>query len=84
MAGEIGLFEAMGTQRAIRYFKGDAVPREAVERLLEAATRAPSGTNRQMWHFCRGARCDVAGEVGGCVSEGGAQCAAALGVAAGG
>ena len=48
---DIGLFEAMGTQRAIRYFKGDAVPREAVERLLEAATRAPSGTNRQMWHF---------------------------------
>ena len=51
MTQELGLFEAMGTQRAIRYFKADAVPREAVERLLEAATRAPSGTNRQMWHF---------------------------------
>ena len=51
MTQEIGLFEAMGTQRAIRYFKRDAVPPDAIERLLEAATRAPSGTNRQMWHF---------------------------------
>ena len=51
MTQEIGLFEAMGTQRAIRYFKRDAVPRDAIERLLEAATKAPSGTNRQMWHF---------------------------------
>ena len=51
MADEIGLFEAMRTQRAIRYFKPDPVPRDVLERLLEAATKAPSGTNRQMWHF---------------------------------
>lgn len=51
MANEIGLFEAMRTQRAIRYFKPDPVPRDVLERLLEAATKAPSGTNRQMWHF---------------------------------
>ena len=51
MTDEIGLFEAMYTQRAIRYFKSDPVPKEAIDRILEAASKAPSGTNRQMWHF---------------------------------
>ena len=51
MADEIGLFEAMHTQRAIRYFKPDPVPEELLTKLLEAASKAPSGTNRQMWHF---------------------------------
>ena len=51
MSDEIGLFEAMHTQRAIRYFKSDPVPEEALDKILEAASKAPSGTNRQMWHF---------------------------------
>lgn len=51
MTDEIGLFEAMLTQRAIRYFKPDPVPRELLDKILEAASKAPSGTNRQMWHF---------------------------------
>jgi nitroreductase len=48
---EIGLFEAMFTQRAIRRFKADPVPREMVARVLEAATKAPSGGNTQPWAF---------------------------------
>ena len=51
MTDEIGLFEAMDTQRAIRYFKPDPVSQDALDRILEAASKAPSGTNRQMWHF---------------------------------
>ncbi len=51
MIDDIGLFEAMHTQRAIRYFKPDPVPEELLTKLLEAASKAPSGTNRQMWHF---------------------------------
>ncbi len=51
MSDQIGLFEAMHTQRAIRYFKSDPVPKEALDKILEAASKAPSGTNRQMWHF---------------------------------
>ena len=51
MTDDIGLFEAMRTQRAIRYFKPDPVPEELLTKLLEAASKAPSGTNRQMWHF---------------------------------
>jgi len=48
---EIGLFEAMYTMRAIRRFRPDPVPQELIEKLIEAATRAPSGANRQPWAF---------------------------------
>ena len=48
---EMGLFEAMHSQRQITRYKPDPVPREAIEKILEAATRAPSGGNTQPWHF---------------------------------
>ena len=48
---EIGLFEAIYSQRAIREFKPDPVPDELVHKLIEAATKAPSGGNRQPWKF---------------------------------
>jgi nitroreductase len=48
---EIGLFEAIFTQRAIRRFKPDPVPQELLERVLTAATKAPSGGNMQPWAF---------------------------------
>ena len=51
MTDEIGLFEAMHTQRAIRYIKPDPVPDELITRLLEAGVKAPTGGARQMWRF---------------------------------
>jgi nitroreductase len=45
------LFEAIYAQRAIRRFKSDPVPQEAIEQIIEAAVRAPSGGNRQPWSF---------------------------------
>ena len=51
MADDIGLFEAIFSLRAVRHFKPDAVPRDLVYRVLEAATKAPNGGNRQPWHF---------------------------------
>ncbi len=51
MTNEIGLFEAMFTQRALRRLKPDPVPDDLVHRLIEAATKAPSGGNRQPWAF---------------------------------
>ncbi len=44
-------FETLYAQRAIRRFKPDPVPRETIEQVIEAATRAPSGGNRQPWAF---------------------------------
>ena len=51
MAEEIGLFEAMYTQRAIRRLKPDPVSGELISKLIEAATKAPSGGDRQPWAF---------------------------------
>ena len=51
MPDEIGLFEAMYTQRAIRHYKPDPVPDELIHKLIEAASKAPSGGNSQKWHF---------------------------------
>lgn len=51
MAEEIGLFEAIYTLRSIRRLRPDPVPQEHIEKILEAATKAPSGGNRQPWNF---------------------------------
>jgi nitroreductase len=48
---DIGLFEAIYSQRAIRSFKTDPVPHELIEKVIEAATKAPSGGNSQPWAF---------------------------------
>ena len=41
--------EALLSRRSLRAFRPDPVPREAVERILALASRAPSGTNVQPW-----------------------------------
>ncbi len=38
-------------RRTIRHFASDPVPRAAIEDCLAAANSAPSGANRQPWHF---------------------------------
>jgi len=45
------VFEAISTLRAIRRFRPDPVPEEMIWRVLESATKAPSGGNRQPWAF---------------------------------
>ena len=51
MTDEIGLFEAIYSQRAIRHLKPNPVPEETIRKLIEAATKAPSGGNSQPWKF---------------------------------
>jgi nitroreductase len=48
---EFDLFEAIYTTRAMRRLKPDPVPREIIMRIIEAATMAPSNSNRQPWMF---------------------------------
>ena len=48
---EIGLYEAMSTLRAVRRLRPDPVPDDVLRRVLEAATFAPSGGNRQAWRI---------------------------------
>ena len=40
-------YEVIRSRRSCRVFKPDPVPREILERIVEAATWAPSGKNRQ-------------------------------------
>ena len=47
----MSLGEAMFSQRAIRRFKPDPIPDEDLHAALEAATKAPSGSNLQPWRF---------------------------------
>jgi nitroreductase len=44
-------FEVVEKRRSIRKFKSEAVPVKDLKRILEAGRLAPSGSNRQPWHF---------------------------------
>ncbi len=48
---ELGVFEAIYTARALRKLKPDPVPESLIERVLDAAIRAPSAGNAQNWIF---------------------------------
>ena len=43
------VLDAIASRRSVRAFLPTPVPRATVERILEAAARAPSGTNMQPW-----------------------------------
>ena len=45
------IWETIYTQRAIRTWKTDPVPEELIWKVIEAGTKAPSGTNTQPWGF---------------------------------
>jgi nitroreductase len=47
----VGLFEGLCSTRAIRRYTDDPVSDEALRDMLFAATRAPSGSNRQPFRF---------------------------------
>ena len=48
---EIGLYAALRTTRAVRRLRPDPIPEPVLMRVLEAATWAPSGGNRQPWRI---------------------------------
>jgi nitroreductase len=49
--GDIGLYEGLVTTRAIRRYKDEPIPETDLRDILFAATRAPSGSNRQPFRF---------------------------------
>lgn len=50
-ADTVGLLEGLTTTRAIRRYRADPVPPAVLRAILFAATRAPSGSNRQPFRF---------------------------------
>lgn len=47
----ISLLDGLSTTRAIRRYTDDPIPQDALRAILFAATRAPSGSNRQPFRF---------------------------------
>ena len=47
--GEIGVYEAMSTLRAVRRLRPDPIPDDVLRRVIEAASWAPTGGNVQPW-----------------------------------
>lgn len=45
------LYDAMSTLRAVRRLRPDPIPEDVLERILTAATWAPTGGNHQSWHI---------------------------------
>lgn len=45
------IYEVMQTQRAVRRWTDQPVPDDVIERIIRAATWAPSGSNLQPWGF---------------------------------
>ena len=54
------VYEALASRRSVRDFLSTPVPGETIRRVLQAASRAPSGGNVQPWHIdvVAGARLD--------------------------
>jgi nitroreductase len=50
-ADTVGLLEGIASTRAIRRYRDEPVPPEALRAMVFAATRAPSGSNRQPFRF---------------------------------
>jgi len=45
-------YERMSTRRSVRTFSPEAVPLHIIEKIIETASSAPSGANKQPWTFC--------------------------------
>ena len=48
---KIDLFEAINSLRAVRNFDGKPVEKPIIKKILEAATKAPTGSRREQWEF---------------------------------
>ncbi len=44
-------YQRIRTRRTVRDYSAEPVPRDVIENCLSAAGTAPSGANRQPWHF---------------------------------
>ena len=47
----MNIYDIIKNRRSVRQYKPDPVPREILQRVLDAANWAPSGMNMQQWEF---------------------------------
>jgi nitroreductase len=63
-APAIDLYEAMSTLRTVRRLRATPIPHEILERVLQAASWAPTGGNRQPWRVIAVQRRDIKERLG--------------------
>src|SRR5262245_3574309 len=61
---EVGLFEALYSLPQVTRYRPDPVPRATLDRIIDAATKAPNGGNKQPWEFIVITDRDVVTKVG--------------------
>jgi nitroreductase len=66
----IDILPLIRARRSTRSFKGDKVSREDLEKLLEAAVWAPSGSNSQSWIFTAVQNQDVMEKLNSLIKQG--------------
>ncbi|HAG70713.1 MAG TPA: nitroreductase family protein, partial [Gammaproteobacteria bacterium] len=44
-------YQLVNSRRSVRDFESRGIPKEVIQHCLRAAGTAPSGANRQPWHF---------------------------------
>ena len=44
-------YQEMKTRRTVRHFSSRPIPKEVIYNLIQTASSAPSGANKQPWHF---------------------------------
>ena len=63
------LYEALYTTRAMRRVSTEPIPEDVIQLMLDAAIRAPSGSNMQNWRWIVVTDPDVIAKVGGLYAE---------------
>ena len=59
----------MKTRHSVRDYANTAVPREVIENIIATAASAPSGANRQPWHFVAVADPDIKAQIRAAAEE---------------
>ena len=69
-------FDVIQKRRSVRDYTGEAVPKAALEQIIDAARMAPSGNNRQPWHFVVVSQPERIAQVSEFFADGFAKCGA--------
>lgn len=63
LKSSLGFKKQMEKRRSIRSFSSESVPKELIENIIMTASSAPSGANKQPWHFCAVSSKDIKKEI---------------------
>lgn len=63
LAASREFYAQINQRRSVRFFSDEPVAKEVIENILKAAGTAPSGANKQPWHFVAVSNADVKAKI---------------------